>query len=156
MFCIFRAIIFSSFFGNHHLFMFLRFLLNFCNCPFVGNGQQRFHVTSQQTAWCSETKKQRPCWFSKLILWELNSIFYTNIIFYFKNSKAACHVSENALYQIKWYSKTRVWQSISRFARQALRSLWRELSVIFARGKLCRSEERRVGKECRSRWSPYH
>ena len=65
--------------------------------------------------------------------------FYTNIIFYFKNSMAACHVSENALYQIKWYSKTRVWQSISRFARQALRSLWRELSVIFARGKLCSS-----------------
>ena len=23
-------------------------------------------------------------------------------------------------------------------------------------GQLCRSEERRVGKECRSRWSPYH
>ena len=23
-------------------------------------------------------------------------------------------------------------------------------------GHLCRSEERRVGKECRSRWSPYH
>src|ERR1035437_3159245 len=23
-------------------------------------------------------------------------------------------------------------------------------------GKVCRSEERRVGKECRSRWSPYH
>ena len=23
-------------------------------------------------------------------------------------------------------------------------------------GKLIRSEERRVGKECRSRWSPYH
>ena len=22
--------------------------------------------------------------------------------------------------------------------------------------KCCRSEERRVGKECRSRWSPYH
>ena len=22
--------------------------------------------------------------------------------------------------------------------------------------KVCRSEERRVGKECRSRWSPYH
>ena len=28
----------------------------------------------------------------------------------------------------------------------------------FAKKKeiLCRSEERRVGKECRSRWSPYH
>ena len=24
------------------------------------------------------------------------------------------------------------------------------------RGKIARSEERRVGKECRSRWSPYH
>src|SRR5256886_16957108 len=23
-------------------------------------------------------------------------------------------------------------------------------------GEACRSEERRVGKECRSRWSPYH
>ena len=22
--------------------------------------------------------------------------------------------------------------------------------------EVCRSEERRVGKECRSRWSPYH
>ena len=25
-----------------------------------------------------------------------------------------------------------------------------------ARNSLTRSEERRVGKECRSRWSPYH
>ena len=25
-----------------------------------------------------------------------------------------------------------------------------------ASGKVLRSEERRVGKECRSRWSPYH
>ena len=29
-----------------------------------------------------------------------------------------------------------------------------ELSLI--RQGNCRSEERRVGKECRSRWSPYH
>ena len=27
---------------------------------------------------------------------------------------------------------------------------------MFASTNLCRSEERRVGKECRSRWSPYH
>ena len=26
----------------------------------------------------------------------------------------------------------------------------------FVKTLLCRSEERRVGKECRSRWSPYH
>ena len=29
-------------------------------------------------------------------------------------------------------------------------------SVSVDRKSLCRSEERRVGKECRSRWSPYH
>ena len=29
-------------------------------------------------------------------------------------------------------------------------------SEVTAPGKLTRSEERRVGKECRSRWSPYH
>ena len=27
---------------------------------------------------------------------------------------------------------------------------------VFAEANLQRSEERRVGKECRSRWSPYH
>ena len=27
---------------------------------------------------------------------------------------------------------------------------------VYVHGLLCRSEERRVGKECRSRWSPYH
>ena len=27
---------------------------------------------------------------------------------------------------------------------------------LFAKGATARSEERRVGKECRSRWSPYH
>ena len=29
---------------------------------------------------------------------------------------------------------------------------WSEVPEDFE----CRSEERRVGKECRSRWSPYH
>src|SRR5256885_2960148 len=36
-------------------------------------------------------------------------------------------------------------------AVQAYRSNW--LDVVFG---AVRSEERRVGKECRSRWSPYH
>ena len=30
------------------------------------------------------------------------------------------------------------------------------LNRLYYNGNLCRSEERRVGKECRSRWSPYH
>ena len=34
---------------------------------------------------------------------------------------------------------------------------FRHLAVSLAGGKVLeRSEERRVGKECRSRWSPYH
>ena len=33
---------------------------------------------------------------------------------------------------------------------------WTELAEEIERQELCRSEERRVGKECRSRWSPYH
>ena len=28
--------------------------------------------------------------------------------------------------------------------------------ILFEKRDLTRSEERRVGKECRSRWSPYH
>src|SRR3989440_6407717 len=30
------------------------------------------------------------------------------------------------------------------------------LAIAAAAPARCRSEERRVGKECRSRWSPYH
>ena len=30
------------------------------------------------------------------------------------------------------------------------------MDALSAASELCRSEERRVGKECRSRWSPYH
>src|SRR2546426_12325103 len=32
----------------------------------------------------------------------------------------------------------------------------KQRSLIRSDGGLIRSEERRVGKECRSRWSPYH
>ena len=31
-----------------------------------------------------------------------------------------------------------------------------EIANAVAAKIICRSEERRVGKECRSRWSPYH
>src|SRR2546430_11545188 len=39
-----------------------------------------------------------------------------------------------------------------------LRDLCRRqgVSIIYITHDLARSEERRVGKECRSRWSPYH
>ena len=32
----------------------------------------------------------------------------------------------------------------------------RLLAIVLSLLGLIRSEERRVGKECRSRWSPYH
>ena len=60
------------------------------------------------------------------------------------------------------------WMSIIVLAREFLISGIRILAAakgeIIAAGNLgkykttslCRSEERRVGKECRSRWSPYH
>ena len=33
---------------------------------------------------------------------------------------------------------------------------WHGMLALDPVGRLVRSEERRVGKECRSRWSPYH
>ena len=35
-------------------------------------------------------------------------------------------------------------------------NIWQEIGATFNRKEIKRSEERRVGKECRSRWSPYH
>ena len=32
----------------------------------------------------------------------------------------------------------------------------KDIKAIFDKSCIKRSEERRVGKECRSRWSPYH
>src|SRR5690554_838094 len=33
---------------------------------------------------------------------------------------------------------------------------WTETLTLISENDISRSEERRVGKECRSRWSPYH
>src|SRR3989440_12286470 len=47
------------------------------------------------------------------------------------------------------------------FYREGHRLLFRSMIALTERGDVIdpvtlRSEERRVGKECRSRWSPYH
>jgi len=42
------------------------------------------------------------------------------------------------------------------FAAQTLSERKRERTIDVDVKPLARSEERRVGKECRSRWSPYH
>ena len=46
--------------------------------------------------------------------------------------------------------------SISRGQRVAMAIKDAIVGKHFEEGNLTRSEERRVGKECRSRWSPYH
>ena len=38
----------------------------------------------------------------------------------------------------------------------SLSSAWDGIRIVFGGLFSTRSEERRVGKECRSRWSPYH
>ena len=46
---------------------------------------------------------------------------------------------------------------LNRFIDFAAVCAYRVFFIFFRKNlTLCRSEERRVGKECRSRWSPYH
>src|SRR3712207_6813374 len=61
------------------------------------------------------------------------------------------------------FSAQRKLAAVTRLLRgEPLETLARELNITVARlsewrdRALIRSEERRVGKECRSRWSPYH
>ena len=46
------------------------------------------------------------------------------------------------------------WQTLSETAYNV--AFWREHAQLVDMLRPERSEERRVGKECRSRWSPYH
>ena len=47
-------------------------------------------------------------------------------------------------------------KSVQAMERDTLPLTWIAFAVALVSGGLLRSEERRVGKECRSRWSPYH
>src|SRR3712207_9389018 len=51
----------------------------------------------------------------------------------------------------EWHSVVIFNENLARVAEQYLK----KGSKVYLEGQL-RSEERRVGKECRSRWSPYH
>ena len=52
------------------------------------------------------------------------------------------------------------WRRYERFAGGGSKLVWFEATAVRQDGRAnprqLRSEERRVGKECRSRWSPYH
>ena len=49
----------------------------------------------------------------------------------------------------------RVYPSLEAYDNVPLPPDWQE-KAEWVQARLMRSEERRVGKECRSRWSPYH
>ena len=55
---------------------------------------------------------------------------------------------------VEYYYKTR-WGFADEFIRLFKKNHFPVLQREIALGHI-RSEERRVGKECRSRWSPYH
>ena len=60
------------------------------------------------------------------------------------------YVSGQELCEKFGVSRTAVWKAINQ-----LKEAGYEIEAVQNKGYR-RSEERRVGKECRSRWSPYH
>jgi len=68
------------------------------------------------------------------------------------------NVMERIAYELEIEARAELSERLSK-ADKAPRQLIRRLAVddiAVAKPVLERSEERRVGKECRSRWSPYH
>src|ERR1051326_9322731 len=55
-------------------------------------------------------------------------------------------------------ARTEAWLSLSAFIAGAIAFITAAISetLLASSTSVMRSEERRVGKECRSRWSPYH
>ena len=73
-----------------------------------------------------------------------------------------CHSSSEAQVSTSAHSKApiSIFEALSaEHEGEGIITIYQPASVKAAVGKvsgLTRSEERRVGKECRSRWSPYH
>ena len=56
----------------------------------------------------------------------------------------------------KWMQEIATGVYVGNFNTKVREELWRRVKENVRNRELTRSEERRVGKECRSRWSPYH
>ena len=57
---------------------------------------------------------------------------------------------------LKSYEDVDSWKTIIFLYNAALKEVGTKLEILNDEFQHVRSEERRVGKECRSRWSPYH
>ena len=64
-------------------------------------------------------------------------------------------VNENLPHAMITYDKFHIFSMINKAVNQ-VRKEDSELFTELKNTRYYRSEERRVGKECRSRWSPYH
>src|SRR5256885_4906522 len=105
-----------------------------------------------------QTMSDLHTWVGLLLGWFLYAMFLTGTVSYFRNEITQwmqpeqphqSQASEPALVA------QRVGDAMARLAPQSPRwliNLPDERSTVAT----VRSEERRVGKECRSRWSPYH
>ena len=58
----------------------------------------------------------------------------------------------------KWFKSKITTSSVGFIINMTIMGIWHGLSLHYSVWRIPaeRSEERRVGKECRSRWSPYH
>ena len=77
-----------------------------------------------------------------------------------KNQLQLIRISEVTLQEVRW-----LWKPYIPFGKLTIiqgdpgegkTTFALRLAAACSSGKALRSEERRVGKECRSRWSPYH
>ena len=80
--------------------------------------------------------------------------FHLNIA----DSALACyHESIRLREHINFYHQIgKVYQNLSNLLSKSIEDYPKALLYVDSAFKYYRSEERRVGKECRSRWSPYH
>ena len=83
-------------------------------------------------------------------------IFLPIFIIYFKMPVGIFPWILMLLSSILWTSLVPIANYSYKYTEVSLRAPLTQLSIFFVFVFSMRSEERRVGKECRSRWSPYH
>ena len=83
---------------------------------------------------------------NKHISYKLDQLFVEDV--------AVSEITSNLRTPFYVYSRTSIKDNFDRFTR-SLKGL-DSIICYSVKANSNRSEERRVGKECRSRWSPYH
>ena len=65
---------------------------------------------------------------------------------------------EGLIFQSSEFGTDEIYANMEEYIMQITRDNYSQYAQMVQQmfGKKARSEERRVGKECRSRWSPYH